>query len=519
MHNKSFDALSEKDFDALLQNNMPELLPEDIVENVTPWRRAINRVLIGMVLQVITLNFLWLDYILPAIGLTLMILGFRALQRENVWFRIAWIASLVRAVYFFPLLILNATIFQGSAYVTPPLLAAFVLNFAIVFLLFFCLRRSFMAVQKKAGLSLHVDSATALVIWYALVCLLALLNYQGIIIGLMIIVAYIFIIKNLFKLSEELEEAGYAICASPVRLPDKAVGRAIFAFLVFGITCGYLFGGSYPMQWAVPSHEETAQISEIKAHLIGLGFPAAILDDLTKEDILACEGALQVVVDVEEYPINKGREVHNVNSSGERYTYWHTTTVYDVKELRITGIAVELPSPTEQWKIFHHFLWSVNPGFRGTEAIQLWPAYRNFDNGAWGALGEVTGQVLYDLKGQTYCAPYYSLESETYTAYDFFGGEQITTDQFAAFSMPNRGQAHRGYISYAVEELKDGYILDSWINYVHQRSRFQYPVLTAKDHQLIGSWLGNGNGPFIVIQDALQFFSLDEGVDLINMTN
>ena len=46
-----------------------------------------NRILFGMALCAITLNFLCLNYILPAVGTVLLLLGFRTLRRENRWLR------------------------------------------------------------------------------------------------------------------------------------------------------------------------------------------------------------------------------------------------------------------------------------------------------------------------------------------------------------------------------------------------------------------------------------------------
>ena len=72
-------------FEALLAQSVAELPPEEIVADVTPWRRAMNRILFGMALCAITLNFWCLNYILPAIGTVLLLLGFRTLRRENRW--------------------------------------------------------------------------------------------------------------------------------------------------------------------------------------------------------------------------------------------------------------------------------------------------------------------------------------------------------------------------------------------------------------------------------------------------
>lgn len=83
-------------------------------------------------------------------------------------------------------------------------------------------------------------------------------------------------------------------------------------------------------------------------------FPDEILQDLCSEDILACREAMQVVVSAQEYE----------------------------NELCVTGIAVKLPGDDSEnrnrWKLFHHFRWQKNPGFYGTEALQIWPAYRSW---------------------------------------------------------------------------------------------------------------------------------------------
>ena len=54
-------------FEALLAQSVDELPPEEIVADVTPWRRAMERVLFGLALCMVTLNFWCLNYLLPAI--------------------------------------------------------------------------------------------------------------------------------------------------------------------------------------------------------------------------------------------------------------------------------------------------------------------------------------------------------------------------------------------------------------------------------------------------------------------
>ena len=85
MCDRPWETMTDADFEALLARSGPDTPPEEIVADVTPWRRAMNRILFGMALCAITLNFWSLNYILPAIGTVLLLLGFRALRRENRW--------------------------------------------------------------------------------------------------------------------------------------------------------------------------------------------------------------------------------------------------------------------------------------------------------------------------------------------------------------------------------------------------------------------------------------------------
>ena len=111
-------------------------------------------------------------------------------------------------------------------------------------------------------------------------------------------------------------------------------------------------------------------------------------------------------------------------------------------------------------------------------------------------------------------ADYYSLGTQTYASNSFFFGPQDNTDVFATFSMPQQGSSYRGYIAYPIEEVQDGCIISSWIHYVHQQSWMQYPVMTAMEKRMTNSW--NYAGVFQALEDALQFYPSDEGIEMIS---
>ena len=108
--------MNDREFDALLESAAPELPPDDVARDVTPWRRAIGNILGGSALCSITLNLLAMNYLLPTIGVILQLLGFRPLRRENGWFRACWLLAILRAALFLPCIVLNATIYSNAVY-------------------------------------------------------------------------------------------------------------------------------------------------------------------------------------------------------------------------------------------------------------------------------------------------------------------------------------------------------------------------------------------------------------------
>ena len=506
MCDRPWETMTDADFEAMLAQSVPDVPPEEIVAEVTPWRRAMNRVLFGMALCAITLNFLCLNYILPAIGTALLLLGFRTLRQENRWLGGCFAITVIRTVYFFATLVLNTTILQSAVF-TPAVTAARTVITAVLLLaLYFCFWRGLLAVQKKAGLPAQAGGALALIVWHALVCILAAVQYGGWVVPIAMLIGYGFILRSLYRLSGVLDEAGYTVAPKPVRVTDRCLVFALAAVLLIGGALGYLFGGSYRMDWQPVDTSTQTQTAAIRQQLLDLGFPEAVLNDLTPEDIAACDGALRIVTETEDYPVNDGRNVlwEAYNEKNERY--YVQDTVYDVKELRLTGVAVQLPGERETWMVFHHFLWTTDPGFYGTEAIQIRPACRSIPEG-WAAAGDATGCVLYDRGGQTFAAPYASLGARTFTANTVLWGEQTNTDLFAAFSLPRHGEHCRGYVAYSTTEARDGYILSSGVYYTHQQSWLQYPVVTAMEKRLTTTW--GDSGAFRTVQDALQFFPED----------
>lgn len=494
----------DREFDTMLQSAVFDLPPDDVVSEVNPWRKAIKRIVFGLALTSVMLNFWHLDTILPSVGMIFLLLGFRTLRRENGWLHLGYAISFVRFFLWYFDLILDASVIHKDFFDSFGLYLT-VFSVALQFLLLFSLWLGIKEVQRKAELPIHAGSVVALMFWYLLILILSPLQSVGILFGIITLIAYVCALRSLWKLSSEIEGAGYLIDASPVRLPDWAV-IALTAGVVFsGLGVAYTFYGRLPMDWRPKENITNNEVHEIISELSELGFPLSILDDMSEEDILLLKGARRVVVTVDDHPFNEGRMVTEYVEDSIfqfRGPGLQKKRVYDVEELRITGIAVELPGEKEQWRIIHHFLWTTHPGYFGTESIQLWSQYDNTLRG-WRWVSACTGRVLFDKEGETLTAPFASLEREVYTSKSPIFGETSSDDVFAEFSFPNDGLNQRGYVSYTIENVDNGYLIDAWINYTHQQTWAQYPAMTAKQMRMANSW--NEAGAFLTVQDALQF--------------
>lgn len=488
-------AMSDQDLEELLQLGL--LPPADpVVLEITPWRKAVNRVLIGLALNTVTFHFLNLDYILPGIGILLMLLGFRALRRENRGFRLCWFVTLFRAADFILWVLLSATIWRTAFSETVPALVLNVCNLLVPFVLALGLRDGLRAVHRKAGVPVQTKEVTALILWYLAVCALGLVQYNGLILSGILVLAFVFIIRSLYRLSFALDEAGYVIQPAPRRCSDRAVVLALLAFTAAGMAMGYLFFDKYPMHWAETIQTERQDLTEIRENLRDLGFPEVVLQDLTEADLEACAGAQYVYTVQKDHPVNDGRQATTVTEDSTVID-----TVYDTKELRITSAAVLLAGEPEEWRIFHHFEWVEDPGFFGTDALQLWPADYGSLSVGWMVTGDYTGQVLYDADGKSYVSPYYSLGSVSKETESFLGGSYVATDVFAAFSFPAGKDRCRGYVTYPAAKVMDGCILSSNLNFIHQQSRWRFPVQSALEFGQPGVFYSDKN--YIAVQDDI----------------
>ena len=509
MTDKEITDLGEQEFDLLLEDILDSPPPAELEYTFKPWRMSMNRVLWGTGLTTITLNFWNLDVILPAIGVILLLLGYRALRQENRWFRMGYQIGMLRIIWWLLAFSVNLTVYSGESDVVAFFTVGTYLMLIPGFLGLVCLRNGIRAVQDKAGLPPH--GGNGMLVWYLIMTVLGMVNFSGFSVwGLLI--AYGFILRNLYLLSKELDEAGYAISPAPVNISDRTLKLAYTSIIAVIMVVGFVFLQKYPMDWKPLEQSADSEVQAVKAELLELGFPERVLNDMTNEEILSCDGAVFVLVDQRDYDMDQGRGIGTQEEINDGLVALITEDKAE-RQLRTTYVGVKFDDGRERWKLIHHFEWLDERKFYGTEAIQMWP----YSQTGWNVTGDFSGRLLYELDGETFTSDYHSLGKVTYATNNMVSqmlGQRESTDVFATFSLPNQGSNHRGYVMYELSEMMDGYIVSSWFNYVHQRNWLQFPYRTAMEFEMYYSFTTK-DWPFKTVQTEIQFTTHGDITELI----
>ena len=479
-------------------------------EKINPWQMAMTQVLWGFGLSTITLNFLYLDYILPALGTVLLVLGFRTLRRENRPLRWCYILSIAK------LLVCAAGDVLAALPVKVELPGAYI-STAVTLVLYICLWRGMVEVSRAAGAEKPAaPAAGAMALFYALLLPLALIGLQGWLLVMPILIVYAAILRNMWKLTRSLENMGYAITAAPVRLPGWAVLWGSLAAMLAAVLLAMFLGQRYPMDWH--ARDDAPQDETIRQQLLAKGFPSYVLDDLTAEEVSCMAGAVRVYRQVErlysdtdyrtittahymsdpDRPLVYDHTITDVDGEGERH-YTYVYRVYDTLEQTMTHVAVELPEEdgVRRYIYIHHLTYDTQPSPRLTEALELWPAWQ-MEIG-WTPGGAVSGRLLCERSGGEQTAPFYSLTGGSQQITDIFGTrweQQIT----ALWTRPAHAEKIRAYVLYDALRLEDSWVIESWTNYARQTA----PVYPYRD--AVTLWRSYGSDAYDLRQNALQVF-------------
>ena len=475
--------MTDKELEKMLEEQFDMLPPDDyLVKDITPWKRSMKYIFTGLFLMVVNIViFIDISWLANICGYIFILLGFRNIRNENVYFKVGYIGAIMLNIRKLIYILLEMSIWKESIWL-PSWNARFIISCALHMLIYVCVWLGIRKIESKVGKDKHSMHAALLPIYYGIMIIMAMMQTTGFIV-IIFIALYINLLVELYRIYKSLEDSGYVIKASAIKFPNWAIVVSMIAICVIGVFVVSSFN-KLPMKWERYEVTQTAEIDAIKHELIEQGIPEYVLNDLTVEDIKQCDGALAVVVD--------GIDV----VAGD----------VDMSEnpLKVYTYAICLDKEISRWKFVHYLVWESEPDFDGIEAISYnCYQFMNAEN--------VSGYVMYDEEDVTYRAPYYSVDYEEY-AVPFVGIS--SKDLVTRFSFDREGDNYRGYLTY---ELVSEISVNVMVDYYHQDSKIIYPANivwnladikeNVKEHSKI--W-----APFIHIRNFVGFQPWDEAYGL-----
>ena len=446
--------------------------PDALAQPQTLWRYALARICWGLVLTTITLNFFYLQYLLPAVGCVLIYLGLRSLRKANRWLGACHGLSVALLVLRAAILLLDAT----PAWWALPDSAGFwtgVLAFLLVFLLLFALWRGLKEIFRQAGQPPKTGSAGALVICWVLIFLLGLMETSIWLVTLPVLILWICLVVGVFKINGALEQAGYTITPAPVRVVGWHLGLFYLVALAAGILICLLCFSRRPVA-AVPAAPQTGQ-TQLRQELAELGFPAELLADLPDEEVARLEGA----------------------SGVEQKDIWGWNTADHLEGLDCQVFQVTLPGENTL-RFYYFFQWRTPPEqrYRYLDGVELIPAH-SFNSLSM-EVESPRGSLLWEEDGQTLEMELTATAPQVY--HDTWSlGTLTSVSSYSycdmVFSLPKEGENLRGYVTWGVSNLREENFVTSCITYIHQLSPLSYPWADPCQAQRLGR-AADGQDPF-----------------------
>ena len=455
--------------DEMIEQGLGEIVPgEGVVEEVNPWREPIGRIAAGMALTGITLNFLYLQYLLPTLGAALQYLGFRTLRRSGPAFRIAWGLSLVELVWHAVWLMLSASPWRLEGMTAYALgLAGMAVQIARLLLL----RAGLRDVCRRAEVEPQGDPLRAAVIWQVLIAVLAFSPLaQSWLAAIPMLIAFVLIIQSLERVGGSLGGAGYCFVNAPVRVSSGVMkwGYLLGCFALVLLTSAVVNHPRLDAQ-PVPAQGE----AETRQALAELGLPEEVLADLSDEHVRALEGALRV--DVQQ----------------EMMSFYSSTTTEtqkaDADANRLCSYIIYIELPDSRMAVLNYFDWQQGGAYWGDAVMLGWQDTYEY------LTGQIGGALLYEKNGQAYTAPIPRLNNGVVTTTDWFSGIQSYPRITGTVSYPFGAQNQRGYVLYILQ-LRDLNVVgitrgNTWITYRHRLQPFSLPYQTPAE--LTSGWTDN----------------------------
>ncbi len=451
-------------FDEGIIEQLSEGIPSEVVTIINPWRKPLNNITWGFILSLFTLNFAYLQYILPTIGIILIYLGFRSLRNENKWFRICLIYSSFYLLLYPVLVLFDISPLWNDDYSV--MLGIILTIFRIIFFLIF--RYAIRMVFCKAGQKQKGDPLLWAAIWMSIVLIIGLVGTtNSLLIFIPVILCYIIIFGSLFQVGKSLDDTGYRLKNAPIKVEDSVVTLGYILFITVFIVLTCIFSNHLVVkgvEYEKPAMNSTREL------LIQKGFPKDELQYLGNEDV------------------NRLSDVENIKTVQETIDFKNDNSLdfayFSDKKLKVVDIFIRTKSDDQY--VMSYFEWMKGKAY-WQDAIEILP-----DSNAK-QLNLISSGLVYNKKGKSYHAPFPRIYCGNELIQSFvrsYNHLQI----YGALNYPYGSMYQRGYVLYHYKVEKEPFAIFTLLNYVHNPHPINLPYVKTEEkllkdgYDITGRW-------------------------------
>ncbi|MEG6523321.1 hypothetical protein [Desulfotomaculum sp. 1211_IL3151] len=468
--------MSGKDFnfDQQMIDQLSDVTPpEEEIRKINPWSKPIGFITWGFILTTLRLDFLYLQYILPTIGVMLIFIGFRSLRNENKYFKIAWILSILKLFLQLGDLVLVSTPLNIVGY-REIAIGTVMLAFQIAMFLVF--RAALQETSQKAGRLMEGNPLLWASLWTVAAFLIALFPLpESWLIFIPMVICYIFIVRSLYLIGGQLDDTGYILTNAPIRISNRTFGWTYFLVaLTTVIICSTFYNHLQLEQQEYYLPETT----EVRQHLLDMEFPAEALRYLSNEDV----SRLSDAVNVESFSkllMFDAKRVEHRESFGGHTQITHT---YKPGKKNIEATTVYIEMPENVVYVMQYFTWKGGRPI-WQDGILISGETEADDKQV------ISSSLFYSKRGTEYTADFPRIVCDKMTKNTMFGTYYPVLIT-GALSYPFDSEDQGGYVLYRYTVRVDSniYATHATLSYVHLLSPLHIPYTKTEDLILSGAY-------------------------------
>lgn len=430
------------------------------------WNHTYKILILGFYLCLFTINISYWQYILPSVGVLLLLISMRRLSNTNRWFYAGYLCTVLNTVkWYINLFIIAAWGEQKGLSETGLMVFGVMLQIGLVFFLY-------LAVRQELGKYTDINKSNiilGLIIFYIFVIFLSQMEGKHpILILVFILLVPIFILSRMERLFSEMGKLGF----EPRNLSSRINSKALFCILLFGMflevtaTCVFVHY-DFTKGTEVSDVISSSKKSKVKK-LTDLGVPEKIAKDLKESDI--------------EYLIGADRCVC-------------TSNVISVqnRKVKVTDIFFHNKSKKTYALTYFHWLSNSKVFFEDALSIKMYQK-----------LKPLSGNILYDQKQKEYTKAltvFRNMTDDEYTNNVFHMQEDFTKYIYAMFSFPWNSEKQRDYIIFGLAS-SDGLSSDIVVDYYRRVNPYELPYKNVINPEaLIGKGAALSTGTFNAWQE------------------